>query len=176
MIRKKYYSPWLVQKYGCSWHIELLGTSNRHAFTERLPIREVNSPCIADKARTGSKLVGALLSIQETHRNLLCWNTRSLLWTKSKRSDWNGPKLPRFLSIQLTSIRSRSLSRLFLWDWAAALHRKWIWLVDFQVNLFLLYDGYCISRLCIKYLRLNRLKARRAFELDLRYCFEFTDS
>jgi len=26
IIQKKFYWPWLAQKYGCSWHIEWFGT------------------------------------------------------------------------------------------------------------------------------------------------------
>jgi len=29
--------PWLLQKYGCSWHTEWFETLNRHTFNQRLP-------------------------------------------------------------------------------------------------------------------------------------------
>jgi len=59
MIHKKYYWPWLVRKYGSSWHTECFGTcfgnalepgtlnaleKYRYTFTKRLPTTGLEEP------------------------------------------------------------------------------------------------------------------------------------
>jgi len=47
IIHKKYYWPWLVQKYWCSWHIEWSGILNWHTFTKGADPRFTGCYCIS---------------------------------------------------------------------------------------------------------------------------------